>query len=175
VLGTLHSRTGPQTIDRIIDVFPEGAKAMIRVMLSESLKGVITQQLLKRASGHGRVPAVEMLKVNVAIANLIREGRTFQIPSQMQVMKKDGALTMDEALITLVERNQVSFDGALNAAEDREALSRYFGRQRTTTRIIAQPPSAAEQTAAQPGAPPKQEKPGVPSPPRTSRFTSTRT
>jgi twitching motility protein PilT len=169
VFGTLHSRTGPQTIDRLIDVFPEGAKAMIRVMLSESLKGVITQQLLKRANGHGRVPAVEMLKVNVAIANLIREGRTFQIQSQMQVMKREGAMTMDEALMSLVEKGTVTYESALNIAEDREAFNRYFGkRPATTTRIMTRQQAAPEQSAQ-----PKAEQPAQ-STPRTSRFTSTR-
>ena len=174
VFGTLHSRTGPQTIDRMIDVFPEGAKAMIRVMLSESIKGVITQQLLKRASGHGRVPAVEMLKVNVAIANLIREGRTFQIPSQMQVMKKEGAVTMDEALTGLVEKGLVTYEDALNVAEDRDSFSRYFGRRSTTTRIFSQTQAAAEQQKAQSPTPPNQDRQTQPATTRTSRFTITR-
>jgi twitching motility protein PilT len=172
VFGTLHSRTGPQTVDRLIDVFPEGAKAMIRVMLSESLKGVITQQLLKRASGHGRVPAVEMLKVNVAIANLIREGRTFQIQSQMQVMKREGAMTMDEALMQLVEKNHVSYDHALGAAEDREAFSRYFGRRNTTTRIMGHP--QADVPEPQSSGQPKGETPASQPTHRVSRFTATR-
>ena len=174
VFGTLHSRTGPQTIDRMIDVFPEGTKAMIRVMISESLKGVITQQLLKRANGHGRVPAVEMLKVNVAISNLIREARTFQIPSQMQVMKREGAMTMDDALIGLVEKGLVTYENALSVTEDREAFSRYFGRCSTTTRIIAQSQADPEQPKAQSPAPPNQEKQAPQAPLRTSRFTSTR-
>jgi len=168
VFGTLHSRTGPQTIDRVIDVFPDGAKAMIRVMLSESLKGVITQQLLKRASGHGRIPAVEILKVNSAVANLIREGRTFQIPSQMQVMKKEGAVIMDEAIIALVESDLVKYEVALTAVEDREAFNRYFGKH-TTTRIMSSPPTQRERQAQRPT---QQRKRNDTMPQRASRFTS---
>ncbi|RKY24543.1 MAG: hypothetical protein DRP79_07650, partial [Planctomycetota bacterium] len=168
VFGTLHSRTGPQTIDRVIDVFPDGAKAMIRVMLSESLKGVITQQLLKRASGHGRIPAVEILKVNSAVANLIREGRTFQIPSQMQVMKKEGAVVMDEAIIALVESDLVKYEVALTAVEDREAFNRYFGKH-TTTRIMSSPPTQRERQAQRPT---QQRKRNNTMPQRASRFTS---
>jgi twitching motility protein PilT len=147
---------------------------MIRVMLSESIKGVITQQLLRRANGHGRVPAVEMLKVNVAIANLIREGRTFQIPSQMQVMKKEGALTMDEALMGLVEKNIVTYEDALNVAEDRDSFSRYFGRRAPTTRIFSQTQAGPEQQNAQSPAQPNQDGQTQPVTTRTSRFTATR-
>lgn len=177
MFGTLHSRTGPQTIDRMINIFPEGAKSMIRVMLSESLKGVITQQLVRKASGHGRLPAVEMMKVNVAIANLIREGRTFQIQSQMQVMKRDGALTMDDALMALVEKRQVSYDSALGAAEDRDTFSRYFNRRSSaTTRIVAKPEAEQNPQQQQP-AQEKADKQSAQSATerRTSRFSSTRT
>ena len=169
VFGTLHSRTGPQTIDRVVDVFPEGAKAMIRVMLSESLRGIITQQLLKRASGLGRVPAVEILRVNSAIANLIREGRTFQLPSQMQVMKKEGVIIMDEALMTLVEKGMVKYEAALNVAENQEAFNRYFGK-RATTRIV----SAAQVAHDEQTDPSRQQKQNDLAPQRPSRFTGTR-
>ena len=106
VFGTLHTSTAPSTVDRIIDQFPADRQAQIRVMLSESLKGVISQTLLKRRSG-GRVAAHEILIGVPAIANLIREGKTFQIPSIMQTSRKHGMIMMNDALVDLVKREIV--------------------------------------------------------------------
>jgi twitching motility protein PilT len=106
VFGTLHTNTAPSTVDRIIDQFPADRQAQIRMMLSESLKGVISQTLCKKLGG-GRVPAHEILLCNSGVANLIREGKTFQIPSIMQTGKAAGMSTLNDALLELVKRKLV--------------------------------------------------------------------
>ena len=108
VFGTLHTSSAAKTIDRIIDVFPEGKQAQIRAMLSESLRGVISQTLLPRADGKGRVAAYEILINNKAIANLIREGKTFQIPSTMQTSRGAGMITLEVAIEELVKKGLVA-------------------------------------------------------------------
>ena len=107
VFGTLHTTTAASTIDRIIDQFSADRQSQIRVMLSESLKGVVAQTLLKK-NGGGRVAAREILITNSAISNLIREGKTFQIPSIMQTNKKSGMITMNDALLDLVNQKVVA-------------------------------------------------------------------
>jgi twitching motility protein PilT len=106
VFGTLHTNTAPSTVDRIIDQFPADRQAQIRMMLSESLKGVIAQTLCKKIGG-GRVPALEILLCNSGVANLIREGKTFQIPSMMQTGRAQGMVTLGDSLIDLVKRKVV--------------------------------------------------------------------
>ncbi|HEU0012210.1 MAG TPA: type IV pilus twitching motility protein PilT, partial [Longimicrobium sp.] len=95
VFGTLHTNSAAKTVDRIIDSFPGELQAQVRAMLSESLRGVVAQQLLRRKGGQGRVAAHEILVGTPAVANLIREGKTFQIPSIIQTGKKDGMVLMD--------------------------------------------------------------------------------
>src|SRR5207247_5485911 len=102
VLATLHTNSATKTIDRIIDVFPEAQQAQIRVMLSESLKGVVAQSLVSRGDGRGRVAVVEVLVNTPAVANLIREGKTFQIPSSMQTGHVHGMVTLEAAMNDLV-------------------------------------------------------------------------
>ena len=106
VFGTLHTTTASSTIDRIIDQFPPDRQAQVRVMLSESLRGVIAQTLCKKIGG-GRVAAREILLSIPAVANLIREGKTFQIPSIMQTNRKAGMVTLNDALMELVDGKQV--------------------------------------------------------------------
>jgi twitching motility protein PilT len=106
VFGTLHTNTAPSTVDRIIDQFPADRQAQIRMMLSESLKGVISQTLCKKIGG-GRVPALEILLGVGSVANLIREGKTFQIPSIMQTGRSAGMVTLNEALFDLVKKKVV--------------------------------------------------------------------
>jgi len=106
VFGTLHTTTAPSTVDRIIDQFPADRQSQIRVMLSESLKGVVSQVLCKKIGG-GRVAVREILITVPAISNLIREGKTFQIPSMMQTNKKAGMVTMNDALLDVVEKKLV--------------------------------------------------------------------
>jgi len=113
VFATLHTNSAIKTIDRVIDVFPEGQQTQIRVMLSESLRGVVAQALLPRPDHQGRVPVVEIL-VNVpAVANLIREGKTFQIASAMQTGRAHGMVTFDGAIHDLIQKGLISKeDGA---------------------------------------------------------------
>lgn len=106
VFGTLHTTTAPSTVDRIIDQFPADRQQQIRVMLSESLKGVIAQTLLPKKGG-GRVAALEVLIVTPAISNLIREGKTFQIPSAMQTGKNYGMVVLNDALFQHVQNGTV--------------------------------------------------------------------
>lgn len=107
VFGTLHTNNAAKTIDRIIDVFPEGQQAQIRTMLSESLRGVIAQALFTRADKPGRIAAFEVLKNTHAVANMIREGKTFQIPSTMQVGAEHGMVTYEAHLTKLVSEGLV--------------------------------------------------------------------
>lgn len=124
VFGTLHTRGAAAAVDRIIDSFPGNQQAMIRVMLSESLEGVVSQALVKRADGQGRVAAFDVLINNTAVANLIREGKTFQIPSVMQTSKHEGMITMDHSLLELVNNGLVDADHAAPLMEDPSSLPR---------------------------------------------------
>jgi len=121
VFGTLHTTTAASTVDRMIDQFPADRQAQIRVMLSESLKGVISQTLCKRVGG-GRVAAREILLTTPAISNLIREGKTFQIPSIMQTSKKLGMLTLNDALLELVEKKVIEPDEAYMRSVEKAGL-----------------------------------------------------
>ena len=128
VFGTLHTTTAASTVDRIIDQFPADRQAQIRVMLSESLKGVVSQTLCKRLGG-GRVAAREVLLSTPAIANLIREGKTFQIQSMLQTGSAAGMLTMENSLKVLVEKGYVSFEDALEYCFDQKEMARIVGRK----------------------------------------------
>lgn len=122
VFGTLHTNTAASTIDRLIDQFPADRQQQVRTMLSESLKGVVAQTLLKKKGG-GRVAALEILVVTSAISNLIREGKTFQIPSIMQTGKNVGMRTLNDALLDLVKSNTVE----PQEAYDRSPQKKEFG------------------------------------------------
>jgi len=126
VFGTLHTSSAAKTVDRIVDAFPAGQQAQIRTMLSESLKGVVAQQLLKRSDKPGRVAAIEILFVNVAIANLIREGKTFQIPSMIQTAKADGMQLLDQAIMELMMQKIVSTEEAFMKANDKKSFERFL-------------------------------------------------
>mgnify|MGYP001810127241 CR=1 FL=1 len=121
VFGTLHTTTAASTIDRIIDQFPADRQDQIRTMLSESLKGVISQTLCKKIGG-GRVAVREIMLHTPALANLIREGKTFQIPSMIQTSKKFGMITLNDALIELVEKRQVEVKEAYTKAVDKQGF-----------------------------------------------------
>jgi twitching motility protein PilT len=122
VLGTLHTTTAASTVDRIIDQFPPDRQDQIRTMLSESLRGVISQNLLKKIGG-GRVAAMEILIGIPAISNLIREGKTYQIPSIMQTGKKYGMTLLNESLLDLVRRKVVTAEEAYKRSADKSGLA----------------------------------------------------
>lgn len=129
VFGTLHTNTAAKTIDRIIDVFPTDQQEQVRAMLSESLKGVVCQQLLKTADGKGRVAALEIMLGTPAIGNLIREGKTFQIPSIIQTAKKDGMQLMDQHLLDLLKTRQILPEEAYRCAVDKKQFEQYLAQQ----------------------------------------------
>jgi twitching motility protein PilT len=112
VFGTLHTPSAAKTIDRVIDVFPAAQQNQIRNTLSEALKGVVAQNLFKRIDVKGRVCALEILVATPAIANLIREAKTFQIPGMLQVGKKHGMQTLDDAIMDLLNKKIVSPEDA---------------------------------------------------------------
>lgn len=127
VFGTLHTTTAASTVDRIIDQFPADRQQQIRVMLSESLKGVIAQTLLPKKGG-GRVAALEILIVTPAISNLIREGKTFQIPSAMQTGKNHGMVMLNDALFELVKNGTVEPRDAFIKAVDKTGFETMLTR-----------------------------------------------
>ncbi|MBK7931902.1 MAG: type IV pilus twitching motility protein PilT [Acidobacteria bacterium] len=127
VFGTLHTTTAASTVDRIIDQFPADRQQQIRVMLSESLKGVIAQTLLPKKGG-GRVAALEVLIVTPAISNLIREGKTFQIPSAMQTGKTHGMVMLNDALYAHVESGMVEPRDAYVKAVDKAGFEMLLTR-----------------------------------------------
>jgi twitching motility protein PilT len=125
VFGTLHTTTAPSTVDRIIDQFPSAEQAQIRVMLSEALKGVIAQTLLRTKDGK-RVAAHEILLVPTAVSNLIREGKTFQLHSQMQIGKSQGMLTMNDSILEHVKSGRVDpLEGYIKAVDKLSLVQSY--------------------------------------------------
>jgi twitching motility protein PilT len=127
VFATLHTQDAPQTIDRIIDVFPPHQQQQVRVQLSTTLQGIVTQQLLQTADGRGRVVAVEILVATPAVRNLVREGKTHQIYSSMQAGGRFGMQTMDMSLSALVKAGQISQQLAYERCHDPEELQRLMG------------------------------------------------
>jgi twitching motility protein PilT len=127
VFGTLHTQDTPQTIDRIIDVFPASQQQQVRVQLSVALQGIITQQLLPTADGAGRVAACEVLLATPAIRNLIREGKTHQIYSSLQTGANIGMQTMDAALATLVRSGKITQKLAESRSSTPDELRRLLG------------------------------------------------
>jgi twitching motility protein PilT len=130
VFATVHTNSAPATIDRIINSFPADEQPQVRGMLAEGLAGIVAQQLLKTADGKGRVAALEILVGNSAIAALIREGKSFQIPSIMQGGQALGMQTMDMALERLLVQNVIEPEVALEKASDREAFGRLIARRK---------------------------------------------
>ena len=120
VFGTLHTSSAPKTIDRIIDVFPAAEKEMVRAMLSESIKAVISQTLLKTADGNGRVAAYEIMLGTPAIRNLIRENKVAQMVSVMQTSQRDGMQTLDTHLQQLVKTRKITQQAALEKASNKK-------------------------------------------------------
>ncbi len=122
VLGTLHTSNAARTLDRVLDVFPADQRDQIRVMVSESLRGIISQQLVPRADNTGRCLATEILMNNPAVGNLIREGKTFMLPGVIQTGKKQGMLLMDDSLLQLFEAGLISPEEAMFRAENKTLM-----------------------------------------------------
>ena len=152
VFGTVHTSTAVSTVDRVIDQFPPDRQAQIRVMLSESLKGVISQVLCKKIGG-GRVAAREIMLSTPSISNLIREGKTFQLPSVLQTSRRLGMVTMNDALIELVDSKQVEPQEAYLKATDKVGILNML-KQRGKDVSFADPDDArAAGTAEAPAKP----------------------
>ena len=118
VFSTLHTNNSAQTADRIVDMFPKNQQTQVRQQLANVLVGVVSQRLLQKASGEGRIPACEIMVVNNAIASLIREGRTHQIQSVIQTSASEGMITLDKVLSDLVSRGEVTLEEAIKWASD---------------------------------------------------------
>ena len=126
VFASLHSRTAPSAVERIIDTYAPERQRQIRVQLADSLRAVISQRLIPTADGAGRVPAVELLRVTHAVANLIREGRTAQIVNALQAGANEGMLVLERSLADLVRTNRIRRETALAVANDSATLGEYL-------------------------------------------------
>src|SRR6266436_6056186 len=122
VLGTLHTSNASRTLDRLLDVFPPDQQDQIRVMVSESLRGIISQQLVPRADGQGRVLALETLTNTAAVANVIREAKTYMLPGIIQTGKKQGMQLMDDALVDLYDRGFINAEEACARADQKQEM-----------------------------------------------------
>ncbi|HOW01422.1 MAG TPA: type IV pilus twitching motility protein PilT [Rhodoglobus sp.] len=128
VFATLHTQDAAQTIDRVIDVFPPHQQAQVRSQLAATLRGVVCQTLVKRAQGDGRAVATEVLVTTPAIANLIREGKTYQIPSALQAGRSLGMHTLDQHLADLVNTGQITYVAAVEKVHDAAGFDRLINR-----------------------------------------------
>jgi twitching motility protein PilT len=124
VLGSLHTQSAIATVDRILDTVPADQQNQVRTQLSESLRGVITQRLVRRADGRGRAAAIEILFGTPAVANLIREKKTYQIASVMQTSKRDGMLTFEDSLLGMVKAGIVGAEEAMSYGIEPEQIDR---------------------------------------------------
>jgi twitching motility protein PilT len=126
VMGTLHTGNASRTLDRLLDVFPVDQREQIRIMVSESLRGIISQQLVPRKDGRGRVLALEVLTNTPAVGNLIREAKTYMLPGVIQVGKKQGMMLMDNSLIDLYDQGLISQEEAYMRAEQKALMRQHF-------------------------------------------------
>ncbi len=129
VLGTLHTANASRTLDRLLDVFPVDQQEQIRIMVSESLRGIISQQLVPSADGKTRVLALETLTNTPAVANVIREAKTYMLPGILQTGKKQGMQLMDDALMALYDRGAISHDEAYARAEQKQSIEQHLRRK----------------------------------------------
>lgn len=126
VIGTLHTGNTARTLDRLLDVFPVNQQEQIRMMVSESLRGIVSQQLVPTKDGKGRALALETLTNTPAVANVIREAKTYMLPGIIQTGKKQGMQLMDDALLALFERGKISADEALVRAEHKQLMKQHI-------------------------------------------------
>jgi twitching motility protein PilT len=128
VLATLHTSNASRTLDRLLDVFPHDQQEQIRVMVAESLRGVICHQLIPKKDGTGRVLALEILTNTPAVANVIREAKTYMLPGIIQTGKKQGMRLMDDTLIDLYDRGLISEEEAYARAEQKQMVRQHIGK-----------------------------------------------
>jgi twitching motility protein PilT len=128
VLASLHSGSAAGALERVVDAYPSEQRAQIRTQLADALRAVVVQRLLPRARGGGRVPALELLRVTVAVANNIREGKTAQIGSLLQGGGRDGMLSLERCLAELVRAGTVTLESARSAANELDSLAMYLSK-----------------------------------------------
>ena len=126
VIATLHTSNAARTLDRVLDAFPVEQQGQIRTMVSESLRGIVSQQLIPRADGSGRVVALEIMVNTPAVANLIREAKTFMLPGIIQTGKKLGMKLMDDALMELMEQGTITPYEAFDRAEQKKVFEPFL-------------------------------------------------
>ena len=148
VFGTLHTNDAPSTIDRIVDVFPPFQQQQVRTQLAGSLQAVISQILLPRADGKGRVAAREIMIMTSAIANLIREGKTHMIYNAIESGSRQGMISMDRTLAGLVQSGLISIDVALEKAHNPDTIKQY--KNQPTTQAPTQSPSSPSPASGAP-------------------------
>ena len=126
VFGTLHTMNAMKTVDRIIEIFPANQQGQVRSTLADALKAVVSQTLFKRIDVKGRVAALEVLICTPAVRNLIREGKTYQIPSVMQTGKKYGMQTIDDAIMELLEKKKISAEDAYTNCIEKPKFAKFL-------------------------------------------------
>jgi twitching motility protein PilT len=124
VMSTLHTTDAVQTIDRMVDVFPPNQQSQIRLQLSQEIIAILSQTLLPRASGKGMIAVFEIVLANPSIRNLIREGRTYEIPTYMKLHSESGAVSLDEALVLMVRKRKITRDAAMQKTSDPKHLTK---------------------------------------------------
>ena len=124
VFATLHTIGAANTIDRIVDAFPPHQQQQIRVQLADVLQAVMSQRLVPRMDGEGRITVTEVMVVNPAIRNHIRDGKTFQIASSIQTGRNQGMYTMDDSLLEAYTRYEITKEDALSYAQDANAMAK---------------------------------------------------
>lgn len=130
ILATLHTNDTSQTVDRIVDVFPSHQQNQVRSQLANVLLGVVSQRLLPKVGG-GRIPAIEIMINNHAVANLIRENKTYQIDSVIETSLRDGMVSLDKSLADLVQRGMITLDDAFTYSQNREYLQMLVGKAKS--------------------------------------------
>jgi twitching motility protein PilT len=128
VFATLHTNGAIQTVNRIIDAFPQEQQSQIRTMFSESLRGIVSQQLIPRLDGQGRAVAYEVLHSNPSVANLIRDNKIYQIFSTMQMGRAKGMFLMDDSLMDLVKQGLIKSQDALERATDAKTMQEFLAK-----------------------------------------------
>jgi len=131
VLATLHTNSAPATVDRVIDIFPPHQQQQIRMQLSVTLEGILCQTLIPKAKGSGRVMAMEIMPVTPAIRNIIREGKTHQIPNAIQAGGSLGMLSLDMSLRNLYLQGLITFEDAISKAGNADEFTRLIGKTKT--------------------------------------------
>src|SRR5512140_192551 len=128
VFGTLHTQNASKTVDRVIDIFPANQQAQIRASLSDTLKAVVAQALCKRIDIKGRCAALEILTVTPAVSNLIRESKTFQLPSVIQIGKKYGMMTLEDSIMAYLQKRWISPEEAYDKAVDKQKFLPFLSK-----------------------------------------------